>query len=113
MVLSSYPQLLYKPGRIRHNNIAKDVGHRIERMRLWTLVVGLAMGAEPARPPLLRGVILENGSCLTYDAVVLAVPPARLKRVLRRPEAFGIVGLDDFQTAPIVDVHLLRLPTSA
>src|SRR5437763_1622308 len=92
--------------RVPLGRIAAAAGHRIDRVYLRTPVMGLDMGAGPAGEPVLRGVIVEDGSTLRYDAVVLAVPPARLKRVLRRPEAFGISGLDDFQTAPIVDVHL-------
>lgn len=54
-----------------------------------------------------------DGGRFTYDAVVLAVPPANLQRLLHdsqrpgsRAEDFGVHGLDRFQTAPIVDVHL-------
>jgi len=41
-----------------------------------------------------------------YDAVVLAVPPARLASILARSADLGIRGLERFQPAPIVDVHL-------
>ena len=92
--------------RVPLARIAEAAAHSIDRVHLRTPVVGLQMDVGPAGEPLLRRVIAEDGSARRYDAVVLAVPPARLKRVLRRPEAFGIFGLDDFQTAPIVDVHL-------
>jgi hydroxysqualene dehydroxylase len=92
--------------RVPLARIAEAAAQRIDRVHLRTPVVGLQMDAGPAGEPLLRRVIAEDGSARRYDAVVLAVPPARLKRILRRPEAFGIAGLDTFQTAPIVDVHL-------
>ena len=81
--------------------------------------VGVAVGATPFRgpddvrgpaenrPPLtLRGITLEDGNHLEFDGVVLAVPPARLKRLLGQPETFNVFGLDDFRSAPIIDVHL-------
>jgi uncharacterized protein with NAD-binding domain and iron-sulfur cluster len=43
---------------------------------------------------------------LRCDGVVLAVPPDRLARILGDPVAFGIHGLEEIRTAPIIDVHL-------
>lgn len=56
--------------------------------------------------PTLHGIVLEDGRALDYDAVVLAVPPDRLSRLLGDPAALGVHGLDSIRTAPIVDVHL-------
>jgi hydroxysqualene dehydroxylase len=66
--------------------------------------VGAATRGSP--PPTLRGITLEDGSHLEFDGVVLAVPPGRLKRLLGEPETFNVFGLDDFRSAPIIDVHL-------
>jgi squalene-associated FAD-dependent desaturase len=51
-------------------------------------------------------VQLDGGRTARYDAVVLAVPPARLRRILGDAEAFGLHGLNALRSEPIVDVHL-------
>jgi squalene-associated FAD-dependent desaturase len=52
------------------------------------------------------GVRCTNGEEINADAVVLAVPPARLASILGDPPSFGVGGLDQFQSRAIVDVHL-------
>jgi squalene-associated FAD-dependent desaturase len=52
-----------------------------------------------------RGIRLESGDEFEFDAVVLAIPPRQLARLLGQ-NRLGIGGLDAFQTEPIVDVHL-------
>jgi hypothetical protein len=66
-----------------------------------------ATGGTPDPSP-ARGVRLGtvDGGQFCYDAVVLAVPPSNLQRLLHDPEQLGLHGLDTFRTAPIVDVHL-------
>jgi len=54
----------------------------------------------------VRGLKLGDGRQPAFDAVVLAVPPRALARLLREPAAFGLAGLDEFRASPIVDVHL-------
>jgi protoporphyrinogen oxidase len=51
-------------------------------------------------------LVTSSGRQIPCAGVVLAVPPDRLKRLLGDPARYGIAGLDDFKTAPIVDVHL-------
>jgi uncharacterized protein with NAD-binding domain and iron-sulfur cluster len=53
----------------------------------------------------VTGVMLED-HIEPFDAVILAVPPSRLRTLLGTPEDFGIHHLEQFRTAPIVDVHL-------
>ena len=88
--------------------IAEAAARRLDRVRLRTTVVGLdlADGSHPSAGPELRAVILDGGSRLSYDGVVIATPPDRAKRILGEPEALGVFGLDDIRAAPIVDVHL-------
>jgi squalene-associated FAD-dependent desaturase len=54
----------------------------------------------------VRGVRCSDGEEITGDAVVLAVPPARLHTILGDAAAFGVAGLEDFHSRAIVDVHL-------
>lgn len=93
--------------RVPLAHIAAAAARRLDQVRLRTPVVGLDFEEQaPGSDPELRGVVVEGGERLSYDGVALAVPPDRLKRVLRNPEAFGVRGLDEIRTAPIVDVHL-------
>lgn len=92
--------------RVPLARIAEAAARRLDRVCLRTPVVGLDLAEPSGGNPELRAVIVEDGSRLSYDGVVIAVPPDRLKRVLGRPEAFGVFGLDEIRTAPIVDVHL-------
>jgi uncharacterized protein with NAD-binding domain and iron-sulfur cluster len=114
--------------RVPLARIAEAAAGKIDQVHLRTPVAGLYLadpddptitarplappvgaspcGCPPGPPPTLRGITLEDGSHLDCDGVVLAVPPARLKRLLGQPETFNVFGLDDFRTAPIIDVHL-------
>lgn len=90
--------------RVPLARIAERAAAALDEVHLRSPVahVDVGDGVDPA----VRGLILEDGSRLPFDGVVLAVPPARLKRVLERPEVFGVGHLDEFRHAPIVDVHL-------
>jgi hydroxysqualene dehydroxylase len=92
--------------RVPLARIAEAAAKQLDRVYLRTPVAGLEMREDAAGRLVLGALALEDGRRMTYDGVVLAVPPNRLKRLLGRPEAFGICGLDDFRAAPIVDVHL-------
>ncbi|HEX5501702.1 MAG TPA: hydroxysqualene dehydroxylase HpnE, partial [Thermomicrobiales bacterium] len=54
----------------------------------------------------VRGVRLGDGHEVAADAVVLAVPPRALARLLGEPARYGLAGVEDFRAEPIVDVHL-------
>lgn len=86
--------------------IAEAAAGTLDRVELRCPVVGLDIDHRSPGRPVLRGIVLEDGSWAPFDAVVLALPPSRLMRVLDEPEAFGLAGLDLFQPAAIVDVHL-------
>lgn len=47
-----------------------------------------------------------DGTMERFDAVVLAVPPNALGRLLGDPAAYGVHDLDAFEPYPILDVHL-------
>ena len=81
--------------------IAEAAAQRLHSVRLRTPVAGLA-----GSPAGVHGVVLDDGSTVEADAVVLAVPPARLRRILGHPELWGVAGLAAYRALPIVDVHL-------
>ncbi len=47
-----------------------------------------------------------DGEEIAADAVIVAVPPARLAGILVDPAAYGVDGLGEFRSRAIVDVHL-------
>ncbi len=49
---------------------------------------------------------LASGDTAAFDAVVLAVPPRQVARILGDPSRYGIENLDAYDPYPIVDVHL-------
>lgn len=83
------------------------------RVPLGRIAEAIAEGCDVRLRAPVTGVRVEGGRVrairvgdeeLEADAVVLAVPPHQLGRLLP-PEA-AVTGLDRFQTQPIVDVHL-------
>jgi squalene-associated FAD-dependent desaturase len=59
---------------------------------------------EPAAASVM--LRLANGGVEDFDAVVLALPPPALRRVLGEPDRFGIESLESYDGRPIVDVHV-------
>jgi hydroxysqualene dehydroxylase len=49
---------------------------------------------------------LRDGRMERFDAVVLAVPPKALTRLLGEARRWGLADLDAFDAYPIIDVHL-------
>jgi squalene-hopene/tetraprenyl-beta-curcumene cyclase len=49
---------------------------------------------------------LQGQEAVTFDAVVLAVPPRQAARILREPARYGVEHLDAYEAYPILDVHL-------
>lgn len=81
--------------------IAEAAAERAGTVHLRTGVVSLLDdGGE------IRGVRCSDGEEIHGDAVVLAVPPARLGAILGDPAQYGVTGLDQFRSRAIVDVHL-------
>ena len=87
--------------RIPLGRIAAAAAEHADQLHLRTAVTGLNSMAGRA-----TGLRLEDGREIPVDAVILAVPPASLLRVLGEPEAFGIRGVEQIRTRAIVDVHL-------
>ncbi len=81
--------------------LAAAAAGRVGRVRLSTPVVGLEFPADDRALVLLR-----EGDRVAVDAVVVAVPPPHLSRLLGRPERYGLPSLAGYEARPIVDVHL-------
>jgi squalene-associated FAD-dependent desaturase len=92
--------------RVPLARLAEAAAAQLDRVSLRTPVVRVDTGDKDDKGLSFAGVILEDGSRLSYDAVVLAVPPDRLARILHNPARFGVDGIDEFRPAPIIDVHL-------
>lgn len=87
--------------RVPLARIAEAAAARAGSVRLRTSVVSLVDdGME------VRGVRCSDGEEIDADAVVLAVPPARLGAILGDAPGYGVRGLESFRSRAIVDVHL-------
>lgn len=87
--------------RIPLGRMAAAAADRADRLHLRTPVTGLTSTAGRA-----TGIRLEDGRMVAADAVILAIPPGSLMRVLGEPDAFGIRGVERIRTRAIIDVHL-------
>lgn len=81
-------------------HFAAAAAARFDAVHLSTAVLGI----EPSEANV--ALRLLDGRSIAFDAVVLAVPPRALAKLLGDPEAYGIRDLDAFDPFPIVDVHL-------
>ena len=81
--------------------IAEAAAQRATTVHLRTGVVSLLDDGHD-----VRGVRCTDGQEIGADAVILAVPPARLATILGDPVRYGVTGLEQFRTRAIVDVHL-------
>jgi len=83
------------------SDVAESAVHSVSAVHRQTAVTGVLGDARG-----VVGVRLDEGRTARYDAVVLAVPPARLRRILDNPASYGLHGLEALRSEPIVDVHL-------
>ncbi|HEY7927078.1 MAG: hydroxysqualene dehydroxylase HpnE [Candidatus Dormibacteria bacterium] len=87
--------------RVPLARIAEAAAARAGAVRTRTSVAALLDGGDT-----VSGVRCADGEEIAADAVILAVPPARLAALLGDPAAYGVDGLGDFRSRAIVDVHL-------
>jgi hydroxysqualene dehydroxylase len=87
--------------RVPLARIAEAAAARAGAVRIRTSVVSLLDDGET-----VAGVHCADGEEIAADAVVLAVPPARLAGLLGDPATYGVEGLTGFRSRAIVDVHL-------
>jgi squalene-associated FAD-dependent desaturase len=82
-------------------HFAAAAAQRLDATHLSSAVVGI----EPHDDGTVELQLLGDRS-ESFDAVVVAVPPRTLSKLLGDPERYGIEGLDAYDPYPIVDVHL-------
>jgi hydroxysqualene dehydroxylase len=90
--------------RVPLAHIAQAVASRAGALRLRSPVTELRVRDGRLRAIAVQGH--DDAQEIEVDGAVLAVPPGPLSRLLGRPERFGVFGLEQFATQPIVDVHL-------
>jgi squalene-associated FAD-dependent desaturase len=79
-------------------HLAAAAADRLDVVSTSTAVVSVA--------PFDAGVRLNlPAQSREFDAVVLALPPRQVERVLGDPAQFGVENLDAYEPFPIIDVH--------
>ena len=80
--------------------IMEAAARDLASIRRATAVSGIA--------PFDRGVRVRSADAQddVFDAIVLALPPRALARVLVEPARFGVADLDKYEASAIMDVHL-------
>ncbi len=90
-------------------HLAQAAAARLDAVHLSTAVTTLelneANGATPS-PARVTLSLSKGDEKPTFDAVVLAVPPRQVAKLLGDPARCGVHGLDAYEPYPIVDVHL-------
>jgi len=86
---------------------AEAAANRLDAVHLSTAVLSVTADSGGG-VPLSGGVTLSlsKGDTAHFDAVVLAVPPRQVARLLGDASVFGIANLDAYDPYPIIDVHL-------
>ncbi len=82
-------------------HLAQAAAAKLDAVHTSTGIVGV----EPSE----SGVILrlsKEEPAAAFDAVVLAVPPRQVARILGDPARYGVANLEAYEAYPIVDVHL-------
>jgi squalene-hopene/tetraprenyl-beta-curcumene cyclase len=89
-------------------HLASAAAEKLDAVHVSTAVLQCRPEPAPEGPSRRPRVILSlaNGDNASFDAVVLAVPPRQVARILGDPSRYGIENLDAYDPYPIVDVHL-------
>ena len=87
-------------------HLSSMAAETLDNVHLRSSVAAVTLDQLIASSPMVTGLELNDGTRVECDGVVLAVPPSNLARILGEPERFGLQGLDRFESAPIVDLHL-------
>ena len=81
-------------------HLAAAAAAKLDAAHLSTAVTAVETNASAVTLSLSKGDIVE------FDAVVLAVPPRQVEKLLGEPARYGVENLDAYEAYPIVDVHL-------
>lgn len=84
-------------------HVAAAAARRLGAVHLSEPVAGLDVSRDRSWA---RGIVLGRGAALPFDAVVIAVAPPHLARIVGELPQFGLPSLEGFAPHAIVDVHL-------
>lgn len=89
-------------------HLAAAAAARLDAVHLSSAVVGVETEGSRAVLRLAPhgGAAQHDNGETEFDAVVLAVPPRQVARMLGDPARYGVANLDAYEPFPIVDVHL-------
>lgn len=88
-------------------HLAQAAAAKLDAVHTSSAIVGvstLESGTVALRQA--QGDSAGQGDSVQFDAVVLAVPPRQVARILGDPSRYGVANLDAYDPYPIVDVHL-------
>ena len=85
-------------------HLAAAAAAKLDAVHTSTAVLAVTLSGGESQ----HGVTLSlsKGEPATFDAVILAVPPRQVERILGDPSRYGIAHLDAYDAFPIIDVHL-------
>jgi len=88
-------------------HLAQAAAAQLDAVHLSTAVTALELNDQFASSAPRVTLSLSKGEEKpTFDAVVLAVPPRQVAKLLGGPERYNVHGLGAYEPYPIVDVHL-------
>ncbi len=87
-------------------HLAQAAADQLDAVHLSTAVTALELNDHVTSSQARVTLSLSKGEKLSFDAVVLAVPPRQVAKLLGDPARYNVHGLDAYEPYPIVDVHL-------
>lgn len=81
-------------------HLAAAAAAKLDAVHLSTAVTAVETNASGVT------LSLPKGDAAAFDAVVLAVPPPQVEKLLGEPARYAVKNLDAYEPYPIVDVHL-------
>jgi squalene-associated FAD-dependent desaturase len=87
--------------RVPLAHLAAAAARKLDTVHLSTSVLSIAVQENRVILSVSKGEATSS-----FDAVVLAVPPPAVARLLGNPGGYGIEHLEGYTAYPIVDVHL-------
>ena len=98
--LSSITAARFGYAKLPLAHLAARAAARLDAVHLSTGVLAVQAAGS--------GVILSlpKGDSQSFDAIVLAIPPRSVGKLLGDPQRYGVEHLDTYRPYPILDVHL-------
>ncbi len=88
-------------------HLATAAAAQVDAVHNSTAVLGVEVRTGDVCPSDGRVTLsLSKGETRTFDAVVIAVPPRQVERILGDASRYGVANVESYEAYPIVDVHL-------